>query len=447
MKRLVFFLTIIVIASCNTRKDIPFTIFKGKIENAKGVNLVIKGIDYEHEVKVKEDGTFFDTLYLEENYYTIEYNNEITKGYLKKGYVLHLAFDANEFDETILYNGWGAIQNNFIAQKILTEEEHLSTPDSLYALEMNEFLRKITNVKNALETSLALYDLKDSFALHERINISFDFMLRLQRYPSYHKHYAEKDTVILDSTFLLPVGFVSMDYEKGFDMFENYREIVKRNYFDQFDENATGLEMLAPIKKYKSKNIVNAIVQEVSYYLSAADTNLEAFYQELNALSSDEEFKTKLLEKYEKLKNLTAGNPSPKFAYKNIEGTTVSLDDLKGKLVYVDVWATWCGPCKREIPHLKALEEEFRKQSIAFVSISIDKEKDYNKWKEMVNTESLKGIQLFADKDWKSDFVKDYAIDGIPRFILIDQRGNIISSDAPRPSSGEEIKSLLKMHL
>ncbi len=140
---------------------------------------------------------------------------------------------------------------------------------------------------------------------------------------------------------------------------------------------------------------------------------------------------------------LAAGNPSPKFInYENFKGGTTSLDDLKGKYVYVDVWATWCGPCKQEIPFLKEIEKEYHGKNIEFVSISIDKAKDNGAWKAMVTEKELGGIQLFADNDWQSDFAKEYRINSIPRFLLIDPAGNVVSADAPRPSQNE-LKDLL----
>ncbi len=150
--------------------------------------------------------------------------------------------------------------------------------------------------------------------------------------------------------------------------------------------------------------------------------------------STDEEFKNKITEKYNKISPLTKGNVSPTFSYPDTEGKNVSLEDLRGKYVYVDVWATWCGPCKREIPHLKQLTEEYAGKDIEFVSISIDVAKDREKWLTMIDEKEMDGIQLFADNDWKSEFVKNYAIEGIPRFILIDKEGNIVSADESRPS-------------
>lgn len=153
-------------------------------------------------------------------------------------------------------------------------------------------------------------------------------------------------------------------------------------------------------------------------------------------LSSDDKFKATLKEKYNKVKSLAKGMPSPVFtAYKNHKGGTTSLNDLKGKYVYIDVWATWCGPCMREIPHLKELEKDYHGKNITFVSTSIDKADDHSDWVDMVTDEELGGIQLMADKDWKSEFVVDYAIESIPRFILVDPNGNIVNADAPRPSN------------
>lgn len=132
---------------------------------------------------------------------------------------------------------------------------------------------------------------------------------------------------------------------------------------------------------------------------------------------------------------LGKGKASPKFVnFENNAGGTTSLDDLKGKYVYIDVWATWCGPCKVEIPFLKTVEKDYHNKNIAFISLSADKAKDHGKWKTMIQEKELSGIQLFSDADFETSFMRDYKINAIPRFILIDPNGNIVSADAPRPS-------------
>jgi thiol-disulfide isomerase/thioredoxin len=141
-------------------------------------------------------------------------------------------------------------------------------------------------------------------------------------------------------------------------------------------------------------------------------------------------------EKMAKTKKLS-GKPSPSFDYENYKGGKTKLADLKGKYVYIDLWATWCGPCRGEIPFLQKAEEKYHGKNIEFVSISVDKAKDYEKWKKFVSDKNLGGIQLFADKDWESEFVVSYDVTGIPRFILLDPNGNVVNADAPRPSAPE----------
>jgi thiol-disulfide isomerase/thioredoxin len=141
------------------------------------------------------------------------------------------------------------------------------------------------------------------------------------------------------------------------------------------------------------------------------------------------------------------GQPSPTFNYENFKGGTTKLEDLKGKYVYIDVWATWCGPCRQEIPHLQKLETDYHGKKIEFVSISIDEIKNHDKWQKMVEEKQMGGIQLFADNNWSSAFVQAFGISSIPRFLLIDPQGKVVEADAARPSNPalrEQLDKLLK---
>ncbi|WP_256001930.1 TlpA family protein disulfide reductase [Pedobacter deserti] len=132
---------------------------------------------------------------------------------------------------------------------------------------------------------------------------------------------------------------------------------------------------------------------------------------------------------------MMAGNAlSPDFDYADVDGKRVSLKSLRGKYVYIDVWATWCAPCKAEIPFLQKVEHDYAGKNIEFVSLSVDRLADKSKWVSYVKDNKLGGIQVMADKDFSSDFIKKYNINSIPRFILIDPAGKIVAGDAYRPS-------------
>jgi thiol-disulfide isomerase/thioredoxin len=141
---------------------------------------------------------------------------------------------------------------------------------------------------------------------------------------------------------------------------------------------------------------------------------------------------------------LAPGKPAPEFTCADADSNLVSLKDLRGKLVYIDFWATWCGPCRLEAPHYVKLQKEYKGKDVTFVSISIDEDK--NSWLKSVQEEKSECISLIANSGWNSDVSKAYQIQGIPTFVLIDKDGKIITCSAPRPSS-PDIRKTLDEHL
>lgn len=122
---------------------------------------------------------------------------------------------------------------------------------------------------------------------------------------------------------------------------------------------------------------------------------------------------------------------APFFTFNSIKGNQVSLSDLKGDYLYVDIWATWCRPCLQQLPAMKELEEKYHGTGIEFVSISVDNDRDKAKWQKMVQEKQMGGVQLFAGNG--TSFHQDYKISTIPKFLIIGKEGEIISDNAPRP--------------
>lgn len=140
---------------------------------------------------------------------------------------------------------------------------------------------------------------------------------------------------------------------------------------------------------------------------------------------------------------------APDFSLADINGKRFDLSDFKGKYVYMDIWATWCGPCKVQIPFMKELEKQFHDAPIHFVSVSLDKLEDKPIWEKMVRENQMSGVQLFAGRE--DNFGFDYKIEYIPTFIILDKEGNIMIDRAPAPmdyQTGEinqQLVDLLKM--
>lgn len=191
------------------------------------------------------------------------------------------------------------------------------------------------------------------------------------------------------------------------------------------------------MRKYQAE--ILALIEENRSELDTGFINKQQ--KELTDLKRD--LDTEYQRQQEINTKLVKGNPSPEFTdYLNYEGGTTSLADLRGSYVLIDVWATWCGPCKFEFPYLKELEEEYKDKDIKFIGVSIDRPEDEDKWRQMIQDLGFKNTQLLADAELESQFIKDYYIQAIPRFILLDREGRILDHDAPRPSE-PELKEIL----
>ncbi|MFA7445034.1 MAG: redoxin family protein [Flavobacteriaceae bacterium] len=130
---------------------------------------------------------------------------------------------------------------------------------------------------------------------------------------------------------------------------------------------------------------------------------------------------------------LAKGNPAQDFVAQNLDGEDVRLSDFKGKFVVIDVWATWCGPCRVESPHFERIAIKNKNNpDIVFMAISVDQKKD--DWYFQAKTKSESVLQLHLAGAEENAFSKAYDVEFIPRFIFIDKEGNFVNSKMINPS-------------
>jgi thiol-disulfide isomerase/thioredoxin len=143
---------------------------------------------------------------------------------------------------------------------------------------------------------------------------------------------------------------------------------------------------------------------------------------------------------------IAPGKPAPEFEGYTPEGNKVSIKDLKGKIVYIDVWATWCSPCVAEIPASKKLQQEFsNEEKIQFLNVSVDTKK--SDWENFLRADKKwKGLHIIIPPDRIQSFYSTYKLFGVPDYILIDQSGKIVDMKAPRPSD-EKVKTAIRQLL
>ncbi|MGB3006575.1 MAG: TlpA disulfide reductase family protein [Chitinophagaceae bacterium] len=215
---------------------------------------------------------------------------------------------------------------------------------------------------------------------------------------------------------------------------------IKQKYVSQFIAAEA-------ISKYISDTIIRSSLFSEKLRIELPTNGLKneeyvLYLYENSSQSVKDSYKEKIeLLKANKVPDLTAARKKAfNFLLHDSTGKEYKLDDFKGKMLFIDFWASWCAPCKAQIPHQKELEKSYAGKNIVFASVSLDKSKPA--WLKSVKEEDLHGVILHAKGDFKNEFPKAYGIESIPRYMLIDANGYIISDNMIRPENKKEIKGI-----
>jgi len=228
---------------------------------------------------------------------------------------------------------------------------------------------------------------------------------------------------------------VNLDYKKDSTLkkIKGYKLAkVKNNFKGEIKEFALHKLMSNSVESSKSFNSLNYYKEQFEPYIS--ELKNVAYKSSLN-----ETFSIKQIQ----LLKTQIGKPAPNFTLENNFGESFSLEDFKGKVVYLDLWASWCAPCRAETPSFKLLNEKYKNDNrITFISVAVHDGVD--QWKKALDEDKPNWLQLL-DKD--GIVSKSYVASAIPLFIIIDKKGNIVDFNAPSPSSGLQIERLLDNEL
>lgn len=445
MKKIGFFFIAIAIVSCKTEVPVDYAILSGKIKNTTSEKVTLYNV-YDSSIKKEitlKDGRFTDTVKVSEGHaFFLRQDRNSVNLFLHQGDLLNFTYDAKKPDSTLVFEGINSVTSTYLLEKSKMLKEVSIGIKELYSKNEEAFAARISGLKTVQQDLLYKTNgLPENFTKNETSNINFNYLNSLSNYERYHQYYAKEKDFKASNKILNPLKEITFDSEENFQFSAHYRNLATSHFkekaqdlvkTDSLEFDLAYLKILAPIKSDKIRN--KLLFDDAQYGITYTD-NLEAYYALFSKNSTNKENNIKITTSFTKLQALAKGNPSSKFIdYENNAGGTTSSDDLKGKYVYMDIWATWCGPCIAEIPYLKQTEKQYNNRNIEFVSISIDRIKDHEKWKKMIVDKELGGLQLFADNNWESQFIQDYLIKGIPRFILLDPNGNIVAANAPRPS-------------
>ncbi|HSZ86117.1 MAG TPA: TlpA disulfide reductase family protein [Puia sp.] len=195
---------------------------------------------------------------------------------------------------------------------------------------------------------------------------------------------------------------------------------------DQYEEKKRSW-----VKQYIShnRNSITGIAIYRGFFLNAEITDSEKI-DVFNLLSNQTKssYGGKLLSKeISVIKKATIGNLSPLFNLNDTNGRVFFLKEFRGKYVLIDFWASWCGPCRAQIPALKTVFEKYKSKKFEILAISLDTDRD--RWINAINDEHFDWVQLSDLKGWTSPVMQSYHITAIPANLLIDPNGKIIAKN------------------
>ena len=275
-----------------------------------------------------------------------------------------------------------------------------------------------------------------SFRYLQKESIKIRHAIRLAQFQ------VQKRMVTNDKSFEVSDNFP--DAFQGIDM--NNPELLKTTEYVNllhihYDEKALSIAEKSDTLDYYVEyiNTLNAdkvdplikdpLMHNISDFAFAYSKQPKAFLDTFINTVSNDSLRKEIIDKFQK-NPAKKGMLSQNFEFKDIDDKNYSLDQFKGKLIYIDLWASWCSPCISEFKHLKKLKQQYSDQ-INFVGIAW--KDDLENWKYTLSKHNLDGIQLFSETT-DDPFFKFYNVNFIPRFILLDVNGHVLDGSALPPS-------------
>ena len=464
-KSLITFVVFILLTACTSEKGHLCTI-SGKATNFPGNQLYLVINEVPDTIDVREDGTFSKVLALQdpESGY-LKAGRRYIGVYLEPGKNLEIRFTGEDIKSSAEFAGDLSLPAQYLKQKAeIARETGRRSFEFWRPPNFPGYKRVMDSIRLEEQARLDRFreehpTLSDPFYRSEKISIDYHCYKELYRFPYAVNPIYRTDLRIppdwfdfMDKVDLNDQDLLDIDearwllyYKVAFKAIENLKithaetsrspkyireafKIVEATFTKQKHYEVL-LHLFLSLYMENDKQGTAGIGDLVDAYLAKCKTGANANH--IGQLKN-------------KWSPFAKGKPASGFTLLNSKGVEVSLYDFRGKYVFIDFWATWCGPCKGDIPHLKELIDEFSGRNIVFISISGDKEKQA--WESMLRDGyMLDDVKVFFDDKVNWIHLHDpvdvqvnqkYGLTGWPLYCLIGPDGKFVNSRCPKPSVG-----------
>ncbi len=367
--------------------------------------------------------------------------------YLEPGARIHLVFDAEDLNDPVVMSGDNTAESAFL-------QALQADVSSRYGM-MTVFNKAGEKGPEAFRDYVGTFyreaiDYLEGFARFDELNPDFLFLVRthilyekyryLVDYPMARAFFGPEGEEVdmsddyfdflLDEALFDDAFTVSRHYFSFLNSYISYR-MEQYPMDDELSHAARRFAMAKASLDGKSRDMV--LAESVISALNFGDFDeAVSLYTRFMQLDPHEEVAAIASGEYEIVMALSPGRPAPGFQLTDINGEEVSLEDFRGKVVYLDFWASWCGPCLQQIPHAKQLKKRIAgRDDLVFLYVSVDMDK--NAWRRAVSQHDIQGVHLHVE-GFGHEVPSSYNLKGVPTFYLIGRDGNILDNRPPRPS-------------
>ena len=420
------------------------------------------------EVPLDEKGCLAVELpFTEAQMVSVDLGDEV-KLFLEPGDQLHLDADLLDLPQSLRFSGQGAANNQFLATLRSRFPDYLRIDYENLAVDAHRQMidQRRSELESFLDEGCSQYQLTPGFIAYCRAEITYEWANFIVSYPTDYMFANGSRNENLPADYHDALNQVDLVDEAAIGT-TDYRTFLERNFWRieeeaemrAFREQLSEEQRRAFIQPHTIAYLPDFIVRldeeqrrgdliqphNISYHLAKRLLHGKALYfflageiiddfqqgrfdqgeQRLAEFLQDNpypEYTEVVEEVVREASKIKPGQPAPDFTLDDLQGQSVSLSDFKGQAVFLDFWASWCGPCIGAVPYLEELKRQTRDQKVVFLNISLD---SADEWHQAVNEHSLTGVHVHSPGGWQSAVAQLYQIRSIPSYFLVGPDGRM----------------------
>jgi len=474
-------LSLVMTSTAFCQKNITIT---GKITNPASDNIIVVNAgttkiipdNKQEKLILGPDGAFKITIPVTQqyNWLILVHNNLRLDFFAEAGSDLNVTANGSQFDTTAHFTGKGMEIPNYFAAAVKDRGGIMGYYGSLQQMAQREPSNYEQGVDSLRSKEQFFYDvqwakknkLPKDFTNFWHSFLEYSVYDAMLNYPVTHQAVLRQSTELqniprqlFDITRQVPAKFddklLSIPFYQTYIQTYYGNKLTAEGFNNQITRNPDGtedrskaLQQTDSVLKLVYKNMPPNTASFASGRIIATESktwsldDLETRSAGFRSRFPKSTYNAELENVLKEIKKFYPGQPAVDFSFKTLDGKEMKLSDLKGKVVYMDFWASWCGPCKGEMPYAKKIKEHFKdNENVVFLYVSIDDKEDA--WKRGIDNLSISGMHT-RTPGWSGEIAQLYKIQSVPSYFLIDKKGNFVVPKTPRPSQTDEVIRLIE---